>query len=112
MAGNNQYKAQHFIEAIPGSAGIKSTIAKRVGCDWHTADKYINSYPTVKLAYDDECAKQLDMAEAVVLQGLRESDLPTAKWYLTMKGSDRGYVPKEARQLEGDVTIRVVWDDD
>ena len=102
--GSNQYKAQVFIEAIPGSGGIISTIAKRVGCSWHTAKKYITNYATVRRAYDDECEKVTDLAESVVFLALK-SDNPqtavtTAKWYLTMKARDRGYAP----QSQVDVT--------
>ncbi len=123
MGANNHYTAQQFIDAIPGSGGIIGTIARRIPCAWHTAKKYINSYATVKAAYDDEVATVADIAESIVLLNLqiarrqqsedgKRVDATDAKWYLTMKGSDRGYVPKEARQIEGDVTIRVVWDDD
>ena len=44
---NAHYTAKQFIEAIPGSGGIVSTIARRVGCNWYTAKKYIDNYPTV-----------------------------------------------------------------
>jgi len=37
----DHYKASQFIAAIPGSAGIISIIARRVGCDWNTAKKYV-----------------------------------------------------------------------
>jgi hypothetical protein len=110
MAVNNGYTAQQFIEAIPGSGGIVTTIAKRVGCKWHTAKKYIRKYPTVQRAYDDEREKVLDLAESKVIAAIKKDDIATAKWMLTMKGADRGYVPKEARQIEGDVTLRVVYD--
>lgn len=62
MANKDQFTAKDFIEAIPGTGGIVSTIAKAVGCEWHTAKKYIDNYPTVKQAYDDECEKNLDIA--------------------------------------------------
>lgn len=96
--GTNHYKAQAFIDAMPGSAGIISTIAKRVGCAWHTAKKYIDTYPTVKCAYDDECERVLDIAESVVLGDMYNGEVQTAKWYLGMKGDSRGY--KQKRQIE------------
>lgn len=94
MAGNNQYRAQEFIDAIPGSGGIISTIAGRVGCAWHTARKYITEYATVAAAYADECEKVTDIAESTVIKAIRDGDVSAAKWYLTMKGKDRGYMPK------------------
>ena len=101
MANRNQYTAQDFIDAIPNSAGIINTIAGRVGCDWHTAKKYIDNYPTIASAYDDECQKVLDLAETVVLQSLKDKDTQMAKWYLSMKGRDRGYATTQRNEVTG-----------
>ena len=92
--GNGRYVAQDFIDAIPGSGGIISTIAKRVGCAWHTAKKYCMEYATVRKAYFDECEKVTDLAESVVLKSLQAEDVSVAKWYLTMKAKDRGYAQR------------------
>ena len=101
MPNRNQYTAQQFIDAIADSAGIISTISRRVGCAWHTAQKYILNYPTVKAVYDDECEKVLDLAETVVLQSLKDKDVQMAKWYLSVKGADRGYQKTQHLELTG-----------
>jgi hypothetical protein len=100
MGANNHYKAKDFIDVIPGTGGIISTIAKRVGCSWHTAKKYIDTYPTIKVVYDAECEAVLDAAESVILGDIQDKDVQTAKWYLMMKGSDRGYTPKTKQELD------------
>lgn len=97
-----RYKASQFIAAIPGSAGIISIITRRVGCDWNTTKKYVTQYPTVAAAYAAEIETPLDTAESVVIRNIQlaakqqqEADAPVdsadAKWYLTMKGKNRGY---------------------
>ena len=101
MSGNNQYKAQQFIDAIPGTGGIVTKIAAVVGCAWHTAKKYIDNYPTITQAYNDECETVLDVAESVIIQKLTEQDEHTAKWYLAMKGSRRGYAQKQKIEHSG-----------
>ena len=101
MAGNSQYKAQEFIDAIPGTGGIVTKIAAKVGCSWHTAKKYIDNYATVQQAYAAECERVLDAAESVIIKKITEEDEQTAKWYLTMKGGDRGYAPKSRHELTG-----------
>jgi len=96
------YTAQQFISAIPGSGGIKTTIAKRVGCAWHTVDKYVREYPTVAKAYADECEKVLDAAESVIVGDIVDGkEVQTAKWYLTMKGHGRGYQQKQSHEITG-----------
>ena len=89
-----RYKSTDFIVAIPGSGGITSTIAKRVGCDWATARNAIDSMPTVRESYDNECETVLDMAESVLLKNIKEGDSADAKWYLSRKGKGRGYVER------------------
>jgi len=104
---NNHYTAQQFISAIPGSGGIKTTIAKRVGCAWHTVDKYVREYPTVAKAYADECEKVLDAAESVIIGDIVDGkEVQTAKWYLTMKGHERGYASKQQQDVSGQITIK------
>lgn len=111
MGANNHYKAQQFIDAIPGSGGIKTTIAKRIGCAWHTVDKYVREYPTIAQAYADECEKVVDAAESVIVGDIVDGhDVQTAKWYLTMKGRQRGYVKTDRHEQDGEVTLKVVYD--
>jgi len=108
--GNGHYTAAQFIEQIPGSGGIISTIAARVGCAWHTAKKYITNMPTVKQAYQDECAKVVDLAESVIIGSIKDKDVQTAKWFLAMKGQDRGYVQRQEHTGEegGPIVVKFI----
>lgn len=105
------YKVQDFIAAIPGTGGVITHIAQKVGCTWHTAKKYVTGYSTVQRAYDNECEKVLDAAETAIISVIMppkdkaqragwEADLPTVKWYLTMKGGGRGYAPKRRLDIK------------
>lgn len=104
--GNNKrkYTDKAFIRAIQGgyvdpvtkakvsgSAGIISTIAGRMGCDWNTAKLYCTTYPAIIKAYQDECERVKDAAESVILKNISESDIEASKWYLSKKAKDRGY---------------------
>jgi hypothetical protein len=79
------YKASDFIKAIPGTGGIIDVIRKRVGCEWHTAKRYIEGHPTVRQAYDNECERVADMAYSKVIEAIDSGDIATVKWYLTKK---------------------------
>lgn len=83
MTKTDQFTAKQFIDAIPGTGGIVSAIAARVGCTWHTAKKYIDEYPTVKAAYDAECESVSDLAESVIIQSIKGGDTQDAKWWLS-----------------------------
>ena len=112
MAGANQYKAQEFIDAIPGTGGIISLIARRVGCAWHTAKKYIDLYPTVRAAYDDECESILDLAEGKLIEAVKGGDMSAIKYILSTKGKKRGFVERqEVTGADGAPVVVLSWDD-
>ena len=110
---SNSYTAQDFITAIPGTGGIVSAIARKVGCEWNTAKKYIDNYPTVRAAYDAECEAMLDLAESAVLRNIKlaaqgEGDTADAKWYLTKKGKRRNYGDAVEVTGEGGGALQIV----
>jgi len=121
--GKELYTAKQFIDAIPGTGGIVSTIADRVGCKWHTARKYIEKYPMVKDAYNEEIERVIDLAEGVLIQNIqiaakqaragREVDTSDVKWFLSRKAKSRGYVERqEVTGAEGNhIVVRLVGDD-
>ena len=107
----NGYGAQIFIEKMPGTGGIVSTLARRVGCDWHTAKRYIDEYPTVRQAYNDECESINDMAESALLKSIKDGDVASAKWWLSKK---RKQMFGEALDVTSDgksIVVRLVGDD-
>jgi hypothetical protein len=110
----NTYRAETFIAAIPGTGGIISAIARRVGCAWHTAQKHIRTMPTVAAAYADECEGITDLAESTVIKAIQAGDVGTARWYLATKGKERGFT--ERRELTGadagPIEIVMNWGDD
>ena len=114
----SKYSAQDFIDAIPGTGGIISAIARKVGCDWKTADSWVRDFPTVKRAYDAECEAMLDLAESAVLRNIKlaaqgEGDTADAKWYLTKRGKRRGYgdAVEVTGKGGGALVVKLTWGD-
>ena len=109
----SKYTAQEFVDAIAGTGGIVSAIARKVGCDWNTAKKYSDTYPTVRAAYDAECEAMLDLAESTVLKNIKDGDTQDAKWYLTKRGKRRGY--GDAVEVTGEgggaLVVKLTWGD-
>ncbi len=91
MSKGNQFTAEQVIEAIKASGGIVTTVARKMGCDWHTARKYIDNYPTIGQAYKDECESVLDMCESALFTNIKSGDTQDAKWFLSKRGKHRGY---------------------
>jgi hypothetical protein len=117
--GKPLYTATQFIKAIEGSGGIVSTIAARVNCTWTTAKKYIDTYPTVNSAYEEEIERVIDLAEGVLIKNIQNAakqaqaghDVDTAdvKWFLSRKAKSRGYVERQEVEHSGTV-YTVDWD--
>ena len=110
MSEGERYSAERVIAAIPESAGIISTIAKRLGCNWDTVRRYIDKYPTVRRAYEQERERVIDMAEDQVISAIERGDVGTAKWYLSTIGRERGYVQRTEVAGVADQPIVIDWD--
>ena len=111
------YKVQQFIDAIPGSGGIITKIAAKMGCNWYTVDKAIKKHASVAAAYRAEKEKVLDFAESRIIADMKDdgsgTSIQTVKWYLSKIGRERGYGDKTELQHSGDgaMTLRVVYDE-
>lgn len=106
MGSKTKCTREEFIIAIQGSGGIKQIIAERLGVSRFTVRNYLNRWVSAREAYEQECQINLDIADSIIITNLRiqhkkqksqdgkpgvEVDTSDAKWYLTMKGSRRGY---------------------
>lgn len=89
------------LEAIKGTAGIISTIAKRLDVSWGTAEIYIKKWDSTKQAFQDEREGILDMAEATILTAIKQGDTGSAKWLLSTIGRKRGFTEKQEIGLTG-----------
>lgn len=112
MTMPKNYDRQDVLNAIEGSGGVTLTVASRLGCAWHTAEKYIQMWESTKQAFADEDNKTLDRAESVIRRNIdlalktqqetmRPVDSGDAKWVLSRKGKDRGWAERHELRHEG-----------
>ncbi len=110
---NGKFTTQQFIDAIPGTGGVVSLIADRVGCAWNTAKKYIEKYPTVNRAWHNERSRINDRAQDNIITAIRNGDLQMSKWWLSVL--DDEFKPKQSVEHSGQdggpITITLTWDD-
>ena len=86
------FAIDEILSAIDGSLGVMSRVAKKLGCDWTTANTYVNKHETTKVAFATETERALDLAETTVLKSIQvDADVNSAKWFLAKKGKHRGY---------------------
>jgi len=82
---------EQVAEAIRGTGGIITQIAKKMDCDWHTARKYINKWELTRTVYADETEKILDLCESQIIRSINDGNVQDAKWMLSNKAKHRGY---------------------
>ena len=92
-----------ILKAIPGTGGLKSAIAVKLGVHYRTILNYEAKYKTVRQAIDEEKEKILDKAESVLFVRIQNGDEDTCKWFLARKGKQRGYTERtEVTGKEGE----------
>ena len=80
--------------AIAGSGGYISEIARRLGCDWHTADRYIKLHElTAELQIEDEVAN--DRAELKLMEAIERGEIAAIIFRLKTKAKKRGYIERQ-----------------
>lgn len=106
MAKN--YENTTIKKAIEDSGGIISTIAERLGCEWHTAKKYINSSDELKSAYEAESESVIDLAESKLIENIQANDNTAILFYLKTKGKKRGYVERSEIEHSGKIETNII----
>lgn len=89
---------EEVLDAIENSQGLISKIQKKLQAArgenfcWETVNNYVHKWPETEEALKAEKEAILDLAENNIFKELVSGDAATSKWYLKMKGKDRGYI--------------------
>jgi len=106
------FKQAQVLTAIKGSAGIMSTIARRLDCDWTTAKRYVNKWEKTRQAFADEDEAIIDMAEGVLYKSIKEGNTQDAKWLLSKRRKAKYSERQEVTGADGDaLTLKLTWGD-
>jgi hypothetical protein len=99
-------QVQHALEI---SRGIKTLVARSLGCSRNTVQSYINRYPELQVSFRETIDENLDMAESQLITALSSGQPWAIKFYLSTQGRDRGYGRTEfsVKLPEGGVPVRV-----
>jgi len=92
---------EEVLDAIKGSLGIMSTIAKRLGCESRTAKRLIEQWKDTQEALADESERVLDLAESSLYDALIKKEQWATKFVLSTKGRTRCYEQTPIIKLDG-----------
>jgi hypothetical protein len=79
----------------PSSMGVKTVVARRLGCSWDTVDRYAKRYTTVQQALDTERELLIDMAEVKLGERVMMGEWPAIQFVLKTLGKERGYTERQ-----------------
>lgn len=101
----SKFTARQFIDAMPDTGGVVSLIAEKVGCAWNTAKKYIDAYPTVHRAWQNERSRITDKAKHNVIVAVESGDLQMSKWWLQVMDDEFKPLQRHEVDLDGAITL-------
>src|SRR5512139_2428179 len=90
------------MEAIPGSCGIISAIAKQCGCSWHTVKRYLDDPDNREEmdAFKAEREAMLDLAEHHLMEAVKAGAPWAVRYVLSRLGKTRGYRVKNKEEIK------------
>lgn len=104
---------EQMLEAIQGSQGLVSKIQRKLESilgekiSWDTTEKWIHKWEEAETAVKNEKEAMLDIAENNIFKDMVNGDTATSKWYLRMKGKERGYEDTAQLQLDNTDPLRI-----
>ena len=105
MAKKLNVTKEQLLEAIEGSQGLVSKIQRKLMAaigekiSWDAVDRLIHKYEEAEAAVKAEKEAMLDIAENNIFKDMVNGDTATSKWYLRMKGKERGYIETSEVQM-------------
>lgn len=100
---------EQMLEAIKNSQGLISKIQRNLEkmtgevWGWETTLHWTQKWESCQEAIKAEKEAMLDLAENNVFKEMDKGDIGTSKWFLKMKGKERGYVEtQEVRTVNAD----------
>jgi hypothetical protein len=109
MAKTNKFTQDQVIAALVASKGMVYVAARRLQVTAKTIYHYVNRYPKVKEAMQEERGKMVDIGEMKLYENVVAGDQKAIEFLLLMLGRDRGYRSRqELSGIDGEpLTIRV-----
>ena len=94
MANKHKYTVEQIKDAITKAGGFISIACKSLGCTRKTIYNYMDKYPELKEQVSDIREHYLDIAEASLIQKVKDGKTPELIFYLKTQGKKRGYTEK------------------
>ena len=107
-----KFNKTRVLQAIKGSGGNRLLICRRLGCSRDTIYHYIDRYPDIAKAVDDEIESLGDLCEAQLMNKIRDGNLVAILFYAKTKLKNRGYVERSEVDTSQQIVLNIEKDDE
>lgn len=90
-----KYTKKEMIEALTACKGMVYVAARRLGCAANTVYNFIEKYPEVKAAMQQERGVLIDIAEIALAKAVQNGEPWAVSLTLKTIGKDRGYTERQ-----------------
>jgi hypothetical protein len=108
----DRYTTEQVITAIKETKGMLTIAAERLKCHPETVRTYVNRYPTVKAALQEQREGVLDVAELALMRAVQNGESWAVTFCLATIGRQRGYIKKEEIEHSGSIDVKKLSDDE
>lgn len=92
-----------LLNAIKGSFGIVSVIARKIGCERNTVYEWLHKKdPEIEKAFKEEREAIIDLSESKLVQKVNDGSESMIALVLKTLGKDRGYIEGKPKSLDED----------
>lgn len=107
MSNQDRYTAADIITALRETKGLVSYAAQRLGCSVQTVYNYIERYPTVQAAVNEQREGIIDLAEGKLFAAISRGEPWAVAMMLKTLGKKRGYVERTEQEHLGKIGYTV-----
>jgi len=97
----------NFIKAFRKSAGNIAHACKSADINRQTYYNYLEKFDTFKKECHNIKEENIDFAESVLMDAIRNKNMTGTIFYLKTIGRNRGYVEKQEMDIEGSFNLHV-----
>lgn len=99
-----------ILDAIPGTFGLYTEIAKKLECSTRSINRAVKRYPILRQAIEDERLKLTDKAEHQLSEKVDKGDITAIIFTLKCLGKDKGYVERPQVGIDGRLDVNFRWE--
>ena len=111
-ANTTKHKKKRMLKALHETLSIVTPALEMAGVDRKTYYTWLKKDPKFKEAVDSVEDVALDVSETQLMKNVKEGKEASVFFHLKCRGKKRGYIERQERDINAEVTLKVIYDND